>query len=150
MKQITADLLPIGAMGEEQGKDYLSWVHPVGFDPEVLMAPRTIMARALSKDEPVLMVPVQPILRFESLATKPGMSVLQVARGLQAIGALVDQVARETGFAAAEMLTCVEAEKDLCIRRGWYVMLYDPSGPTWLLRHKVRTTGLLDRGRVAR
>ena len=134
MKKVSAELLPVASLGS-QGVDYLNWVYRDGFDASVLLAPRTVMARALADGEPILMVPVTPVLRFGSLATKPGTSVLQVAQGLQQIGALVDQIAKETGFAECEMLTCVEAEKDLCVKRGWYVVLQ--GSDTWLLRHKV-------------
>ena len=140
MKKITADVMPVSALGPEQARNMLDWMYRDGFDAGVLHYPRTVVTRALADGEPIMYVPVGSILRFETLAAKPGTSVLQIAQGLQRISALVDQLAAETGFRECEMMTNSEAEKDLCIKRGWYVVLYDPSCSTWLLRHRVPTT----------
>jgi hypothetical protein len=140
MKTITASVLPPHAMGAEQGKNFCDWVWsiPTNFDPETVSYPRAVIAKASADGEPFMYVPVHPVLRFESLAPKPGTSKLQIAQGLREICRIVDQAAKQTGFAECEMLTNSEDEMKLCVKRGWYITLYDPACNTWLLRHKVQ------------
>jgi hypothetical protein len=146
MKKVTADISPVMALGPSQARDMLDWMYRGGWNAEVLHYPRTVISRALADDEPIMYVPVGPILRFETLAAKPGTSVLQIAQGLQKISALVDKIGGEFGFREAEMMTCVEDEMKLCVKRGWYVVLYDAERKTWLLRHRLPTTEPLNRG----
>ena len=136
MKTITADILPLGALTPDDIADDATWVTsvPNNFDPNVTSYPRCVMTRALADGEPFACVALHPVLTFESLAPKPGTSVLQIARGLKAIGDVVDQVGKIGGFGEATFITTSEAEMELCVKRGWKVVMHDPDRRMWLLK----------------
>lgn len=99
--------------------------------------PRTVMTRALADGEPVAYVPLRNVLMFGELAPKPGASPLQIAQGLKAISALVDHVANDAQIGEA-WFTCTDrTEMNLCVKRGWEVVMHDLAKNMWLLRRRV-------------
>ncbi len=136
MKKISADVLPVSALTEQEVQSFSEWVTSIdnSFDPGITAYPRLVMSRALADDVPFAYVPLHPVLVCESLAPQPGTPVLQMARGLQALGEAVDQVGQMAGFGESYFITNSEPEMALCERRGWKAILHDPERKMWLLK----------------
>ena len=141
MKKITAEILDRTALTPDDTKELFEWSALLreknNFDPDVLFYPRTVITRAKADEEPIVYVPVHPVLMFESLAPKPGLSLGQTAMALYRIGELTEQVARDAGFGEMYFLTNDEDEMKSASKRGWVVCLYDPEKKTWLMKLRI-------------
>lgn len=142
MKKITGDVLRQEDLTEQDAENFVAWVFAQqdknDFDPSVMYYPRTVMCRALADEEPFLYVPLQPILMYESLASKPGTTSRQTAMGLWKISEAIDKLALETGFREAYFITSDEREATVCSLRGWTIIMHDPERKVWLMKHRVK------------
>jgi hypothetical protein len=140
MKKITADILPLPALTSDDVRNFVEWVTSIdnNFDKDVMFYPRTVMLRALADGIPIVYVPLQPVLMYESLAPGPDISNLQRAVALREISALVDGMAANTGHGEGYFLTNSLEEMELVTKRGWTVCLYDADRHTWLLKRKFK------------
>ena len=138
MKRITADVLPLPALSQEDIKNFVEWVTSINnnFDRDVMFYPRTVMLRAQSDEKPLIYVPLHPVLMYESLAPSPDATDLQKAVSLREVSALVDGMAADAGYGEGYFLTNSKAEMELVTKRGWKVCLYDRERDTWLLKRK--------------
>jgi hypothetical protein len=140
MKRITADVLPLPTLTPQDVQNFVEWVTSIdnSFDKDVMFYPRTVMLRALSDGVPIVYVPLQPVLMYESLAPRPDLSNLQRAVSLREISATVDAMATHTGHGEGYFMTNSKEEMELVTKRGWKVCLYDPERRTWLLKRKFK------------
>jgi hypothetical protein len=140
MKKITADVMPLYAVPEEDAKKFIQWVwsarDKVNFDPDTLLYPRSCMTRAQNEEETLMLIPLQPVLMFESMARKPELSDGQSVYCLHKIGQVVESLMEDTGHREAYFLTNDEREAETCSRHGWTKALYDPEKKTWLMKRK--------------
>lgn len=146
MKTITASIHALNNptrecdLTEKDAENFVQWVYELkdnNFDPGVMFYPRTIMCRAQAGEEPIVYLPLQPVLMFESLAPKPGLSSRQTAMALWKIGEAVDKAALETGFREAYFFTNDEREAQVCALHGWKIAMYDDKQKAWLMKHKI-------------
>lgn len=123
MKKISAVVMPISGMSPQDAEKFMDWVfqmRPLNlFDPDVIGYPRTVMLRAESEDEPLLYVPLQSVLMFDSIAPKPGLPARQEALCLARIGEVVDQAAEATGHREVYFFCRDERVADLCAAHGY-------------------------------
>ena len=140
MKKITAELLPLGALTEEDVRDFVTWVqglrHVNNFDPEVMFYDRTAMCRSLADGVPELYLPIQPVLMYESLAPRPGLSKRHIAMGLYRIGELMDTACQQLGFGEQYFITNDPDEVAAVCKRGWSVCLHDKEKGEWLMKKR--------------
>jgi hypothetical protein len=148
MKKITAEILDRSELTAEDTKDLIEWsvalAHKSNFDPDVLFYHRTVITRAKSGDEPIVYLPLQPVMMFESLAPKPGLSKGHIAMSLYRIGEVVEEAATQMGYGEMYFLTNDEPEMLATSRRGWTVCLYDSEKQTWLMKRKFPQKPVLD------
>jgi hypothetical protein len=141
MKKITAEMLDRTQLTEQDTKDLFEWSTLLSaknnFDPEVLFYPRTMIARAKADEEPIVYLPLHPVIMFESLAPMPGLTVRQTAMALYQIGEVMEQVALDTGYGEMFFMTNDADEVKATSRRGWIISLYDPEKGTWLMKRRV-------------
>src|SRR6266702_2624777 len=139
MKRITAELLD--SVTEQDTKELFEWSLALkeknNFDSDVLFYPRCVVTRAVADGEPIVYLPLHPVIMFESLAPKPGLSKGQIAMALYRIGEAVEQVAQSTGYGEMYFLTNDEDEVKATSRRGWIICLYDSEKKTWLMKRRV-------------
>jgi hypothetical protein len=141
MKKVTADVMPIGSVPVEDAKKFISWIwdarFTTQFDKDTLSYPRSCMTRAQNDEETLMMVPIHPVLMFESMARKPGLTDRQSALCLWRIGQVVEKAMEDTGHREAFFLTNDSQEAETCSHHGWTKALYDPEKKTWLMKRKV-------------
>jgi hypothetical protein len=139
MRTVTAEILPAYAMSPDDVRDLAQWITsiPNGLDEGIAAYPRLTLTRALADGEPYMYCPLHPVLMFESLAPRPGTSVMQVARGLQALSDLADDVGKMSGHAEAFFITSSPEEMALAERRGWTAILHDRERGQWLMKRKL-------------
>lgn len=141
MQHITAELMPLYSVPVADAKLFIEWMDSVhkerNFDPDTLSYPRSCMSKAGTSDETLMMVPIQPVLFFESMAKKPGLSDMKTAACFFQIGEQLKRVMKDTGHAEAYFLTNSDDEADACERRGWKKVLYDPICKTHLMKLKL-------------
>lgn len=106
------------------------------FDLQVLSYTKSCMTLAKSGDETLMMIPLQPVLFFESMAKKPGLSDKAAALCMWRIGEIVDQTMKLTGHAESYFITNNERESITCSRHGWTVVMHDSLKNLWLMKHK--------------
>lgn len=123
MKHITADVIPVPAMSEQDVKDFMEWVFRIRqinkFNPIVMSYPRTVMTVAKNEEENLLFIPLQAVLMFDSIAPKPGLSPRQEALCLWRIGQKVDEVMMTTGFRECIFFTSDDSVADICSQHGF-------------------------------
>lgn len=140
MQKITSSIMPLYAVPEADAKKFIEWVwdvrQKVQFDYETLTYPRSCMTRAQNEEETLMLIPLQPVLMFESMTRKPNLSDRQSALCLYRIGQEVERVAKDTGHREAYFLTNDAREADTCSHHGWTKALYDPEKKTWLMKRK--------------
>lgn len=140
MKPIVAELTPLYAVKQADANLFMQWVWKVrqlvNFDQDTLSYPRSCMTRASSGDETLMMVPLQPVLMFESMVRNPDITDLQSAICLRKIADVVEAAMVDTMHREAYFMTNNEKEADLCAARGWTKALYDPEKNTWLMKRK--------------
>lgn len=102
MKEITAEIMPLSVFPPEERELFSSWAWNLRastqFDMDVLAAPRGCIARAESEDEPLLYVPIQPVLMLESLCPKPELTTNQKTLALWRVVEQMDDVMKLTGM----------------------------------------------------
>lgn len=140
MQKITADVMPLYSVPPEDAKLFTKWVydvrHRVSFDMDTLNYPRSCMTLAKQGDETVMMIPLQPVLMFESMVRKPDLSPRQAAMCMWRIGEQVEQAMTHTGHREAYFLTNDAQEVETCSRHGWTVCLQDTERGQWLMKRK--------------
>jgi hypothetical protein len=129
--KITARCATIGDLAKDDQENFIAWVWAArainAFDPKVISYPRTIMLTADKEvkgcpTEPILYLPVQPVLMLESLAPKPGISPHEEAAALGRFGELLEQISKETGIQEQYFLCKDDRVADLCVKHGFTEM----------------------------
>ena len=140
MQTITADMMPLYSVPLKDAQTFTKWVfdvrHKVSFDMDTLGYPRSCMTRAKQGDEMVMMIPIQPVLMFESMVRKPGLTDRQAAMAMFKIGEAVERAMVDTLHREAYFLTNDEREAETCSRHGWTKVLFDPEKKMWLMKRK--------------
>jgi hypothetical protein len=143
MKKVSAQILERYRLSQEDVELLFNWSIQLGtnsFDPSVLFYPRTVVCKASSGGDPIAFVPIQPVLMYESLAPKPGISELQTVLALYRFHQIGEQAAKEYGYGEMYFLTNSEGEMLASSKRGWVVSLYDPEKHTWLMKRRIPNT----------
>ena len=126
MQKITAEALPIYSVQPEDAEKFISWVWQARyincFDPDVLSYPRSCMATAKDAEGATLYIPIQPVLMYESIAPRPGISAKREAISLRRIGDLLEEVSRDTGLMEQYFLCKDDRVADLCAAHGFTEM----------------------------
>jgi hypothetical protein len=139
VQTITADICPMYAVKPEDVKLFIHWMSEqraqVDFDKETLSYPRSCMTHARKGEETVAMIPLQPVLMFESLVRKPELTKRQTALSLYRIGEEVERIAKDTGHREAYFITNDRDEAASCAKHGWTIELEDGRGK-WLMKRK--------------
>jgi hypothetical protein len=140
MQKITADFQTVGTVSLSDATVFIKWIweqrEKTDFDPQVLSYPRACMTIAKSGDEPLMFIPLQPVLFFESMAKKPGLSDKEAALCMWKIGEIVEQTMKLTGHAESYFITNSETESVTCSRHGWTVVMHDAEKNLWLMKRK--------------
>jgi hypothetical protein len=140
MRGYEAELMPICALPEEDAKLYTAWMFDrqelTCFDPRVIANPRCCMAKVTRNNETVAMVPIQPVLFFESLALKPDLGSSGTYLALNAIDSSIPEITRDTAICEFYFVTSDEAFANAAADHGWDKYLYDQEKHTWLLRKR--------------
>lgn len=146
MQNIVADLLPMYALPEEDANTFIKWVYnvrkAVNFDMDTIGYPRTCMTRAKMGDETVAMIPLHPVLFFESLVHKPELTAGQIAYSLWQIGQAVEKAMVDTLHREAYFITNSQPLADSCEKHGWVKAMFDPEKQTWLMKRKTEVAKL--------
>jgi hypothetical protein len=123
MKRITAEAMPLYAVPLDKAKEFIKWVwngrEKNGFDMKVMSYPRTIMCSAKDDTGALMYIPLQPVLMYESIASKPEITERQTALSLWRIGELMEQVMHDTGHCEAYFLVKDGDVADICAAHGW-------------------------------
>lgn len=139
-RSITASIRPLYAMVEDDVRKFVSWVwrgrKENGVDASVLSYPRTCMMTAKSGDETLLMIPLQPVLFFESMSRKEDLSDREVAICMWRIGQLQEQVAKDLGYGEGYFTTTDAGVAEITSRHGWEQVMYDADKKMFLMKKK--------------
>lgn len=121
MKRITADIMALCKLPMEDTKKFISWIlrKRNNLDVKVLSYPRACMTRATEGTETLMLIPVQPVLVFESMAAKPEITDHQMAMCLWRIGEVAESAMKDTGMHEAMFLTMDDKMVKLCASHGW-------------------------------
>lgn len=123
MKKITATAMPLYECTEEDAKLFMDWVwlqRSINmFDPQVLTYPRTVMCKAGTEEETMLYIPLQPVLMWDAIAPKPGLTARQEALCLWKIGQVVEDAMKLCGFGEAYFLCSDDRVADICAEHGF-------------------------------
>lgn len=143
MRNIETDLLPMCSVPEEDAQLFIEWMTPerrkeTNFDKAVLGYPRACMARVKQSEKTIAMVPMHPILMFESLSHSPELTDSQLVLAFRSIDEKIQQAMQDTGMAEAYFQTNSERFSYLCDRHGWEIVLFDPIKKEWLLKKRAR------------
>ena len=138
---ITAEVKALSLVTEEEQKKFISWMwqfrEKSNFDMAVMSYPRTVMFSASDEQGPLVFLPAQPILMFESLCARPGATEKEIALSLWRIGELADETMKDTGMHEAYFLTNDQAEADSTEKHGWTKLLFDPAKNTYLMKRRI-------------
>lgn len=141
MKKIIASVMPVGSVPMDDAKKFITWMwkakEQTNFDQDALSYPRSCMTMAQQDGETVMMIPLHPVLMFESMVKKEGLSDRQAALGMYRIGEVVESVAKDTGHGEAYFITNDAREVHTTSRHGWTVVMHDADRGVWLLKRKV-------------
>ena len=144
MQKMTADISALCQVPQADIELFVKWVWALreknSFDMQVMTYPRACMARVQSEEETVMLVPFHPVLMYESLAPKPGLTDHQRILGLWKINQVVDEAMRDTGMYESFFITSDAQQAETCSRHGWTVAMHDPERKCWLLKHRVAKT----------
>ena len=139
MTKLSAEMLPLSAMTEQDARDFCEYVwsmHGLNmFQPEVLTYPRAVMLRARNEEGNQLFIPLQSVLMYDSIAPRPGLSPMAEARALSKIGEVVDQAAQHSGTREVYFFCRDDRVADLCARHG-----YEEIQNVRVLRKKISPT----------
>lgn len=130
MQKFSADISALCNVSEADAALFIKWVWTLrdknAFDMKVMTYPRTCMARVQNEEETIMLLPFQPVLMYESLAPKPGLTDRQRALGLWRIGEVVDRAMKDTGMYESFFITTDAQEAETCSHHGWTVAMHDP------------------------
>jgi hypothetical protein len=133
--------MPLYAVPEEDAKQFIEWVwnvrQQVNFDYDTLTYPRSCMTRALDGAQTLMMIPIQPVLMFESMVHNPELSKPKIALCMSRIGETVEDAMKLTGHREAYFLTNDAQEAETCSNHGWTKALYDPEKKIYLMKKKI-------------
>jgi hypothetical protein len=145
MQTIKANVTALCNVTEDNAKKFIKWVwafrHKNNFDMQVMTYPRTVMFTAENESGPLAFLPAQPVLMFESLAPKPGLTNKQTAMSLWRIGEVAADVMKDTGLRESYFITNDQDEADSCEKHGWTKLLHDSDKGQWLMKRRVVPTG---------
>lgn len=124
MKKITAEVLPVGSLSDKDKEQFTEWMWngmPLNmFDPTMLGYPRTVVCKAKADDdENLLFVPLQPVLMYDAIAAKPGITERQEALALWRIGEAVDQAAKDAKYREVYFFCRDDRVSDICAKHGF-------------------------------
>jgi hypothetical protein len=121
MRKITGSLMALFETPLADARKFIGWIHKTrnNLDQKVLTYPRTCMARAEREGETVMMIPVNPVLMFESVAADPSLSERERALCLWKIGEIVEQAMKDSGHCEAYFLTRDDRLAETVSRHGW-------------------------------
>lgn len=123
MKKIEAEIMPVAAVPITEIPILADYMHKMlglnMFDMDVLSYPRTVMVKASDGEEPLVYMPLQAVLMYDSLAPKPGITPRQEAVCLKKIVDAVDEAARVTGFAETWFICKDDRVADIAVRHGF-------------------------------
>ena len=123
MTKITADIMALCKVPLEDTKKFIRWVWNLRkinmFDMSVIGYPRTCMLRASDGDGALLYMPLQPVLMYDSIAAKPGISPRQEALALSRIQQLVGSVAKDGGFGESYFMCRDDRVADIAAAHGF-------------------------------
>ncbi len=123
MKKIAAEVFPMNQMTQADCDNFVAWAWAARkinlIDPEVLSYPRAVMCKAGTEDNPLLYIPVQPVLMFESIAPNPAITERQEALALWRIGEQVVNVMKDSGHAEAYFVCADDRVADICVKHGF-------------------------------
>src|SRR5437667_603857 len=126
MNKVRTGLSAIGTMLAADVKNFIEWVWEArsvnAFDPDVLTYPRTIMSYAHDDDGALLYIPIQPVLMFESIAAKPGLSPRKEALSLWKVGQMLEEVSKQSGFQEQIFMCKDDRVADICAEHGFTEM----------------------------
>lgn len=138
--KITAELMPVGCVSQEDAELFRDWAWrrriQTNFDADTLTYPRSCMAKASDSNGALLFLPFHPVIMFESLISKPGISAGKRALSMYRIGQEVERIAQQTGHGEAYFITNDANEVAATSKRGWTVVLHDPERNLWLMKRK--------------
>ena len=128
--KITTRCVPVGGMVKEDWENFISWVWEArkinNFDPDVVSYPRSVMLTADKEtentSEPILYLPIQPVLMLESLAPKPGITPREEALALWRLGELLEQITKDTGLQEHYFICKDDRMADYCSKHGFTEM----------------------------
>ena len=125
MTKIKAEILALKDLGEREIALFKEWVwrlrHINMFEPKVLAAPRTVMCKAYDEKtgDPLLFMPLQPVLMYDAIASSPDLTPRQEALALARINQQVEEIAKTTGFQEIYFICRDDSVSDICARHGF-------------------------------
>lgn len=122
MKKIKAQIMPVTSLTEADIRLFIDWVwkmrHINLFDPMVLSYPFVSMWRTDNGEEPLMYIPMQAVLMFDAIASKPGITDRESALSLLKIGDELDKAMDATGYRETYFLTSDDRVADYVQRHG--------------------------------
>lgn len=141
MFDINASIMTVSEVPESDVRLFMKWIwedrEKTNFDPDTLTYPRSCMTRATNNGETTLMIPLQPVLFFESMTHKPDMTNREIALSMLKIGHVVEEVMQDSGHHESYFITNDEPEVLACSKNGWVVVLHDAEKKQWLLKKRL-------------
>ena len=124
ISRITARIRPLYEVPLEEAKNFCAWVFSLigrtQFDMAIMNHPRMCMTSAHDENgEPILYIPIQPVLMFDALAPRPGLSKKQIAFSMWKIGEITERAMQDSGICDAYLYTNDDDEADTCAKHGW-------------------------------
>ena len=124
MKKIKAVIKALKDLSQEDISNFKTWVWRLRtlnmFEPKVLAAPRTVMCKAETEDgEALLYMPLQPVLMYDAIAPKEGLTPRQEAYSLFKINEAVEHMAKSIGYQELYFICRDDTVSDLCVRNGF-------------------------------
>lgn len=133
--KIEAEIKAVGRMDIEEQKQFSEWVWNLRklnmFDSEMISYPRTTMLKASDATGALLYIPLQPVLMYDAIAAKPGITPRQEALSMWRIGELVDSVQKDLGYGESYFVCRDHRVADICLRHG-----FEEITNVRILRHK--------------
>lgn len=121
--KVEAQIKVVSAMQPEEAQEFAAWIwrtRELGmFDRDMLGYPRAMMLKACDADGALLYIPLQPVLMYDAIASKPGLNPRQEALSMWRIGELVDQVQKDAGYGESYFVCRDDRVADICLRHGF-------------------------------
>lgn len=132
--KIEAEIKTVGRMDIEEQKEFVAWVQSTRFnmfDPAVISYPRATMLKASDEKGALIYIPLQPVLMYDAIAARPGITPRQEALSMWRIGELVDTVQKDLGYGESYFVCRDDRVADICLRHG-----FEEIKNVRILRHK--------------